>query len=211
MVSEILVAGSRQIRALRNLAAAQALSAGNLPGREEEVAKTRVKEEPQQRQEDQRSALPRGRKSSASGGQRTEDLAAQPKSRSKKIEKKEPLSGSEDTAEESEEEAPVDHHRPLGGGGHRRPPEPDGHGDRGQQRDERNRAKGWTEHPWRRRERSRHRDRRPEERRGRHRAGRKHQRLARCLEDPLKVVHRRLPDSFLEERVEDKGLAALLL
>ena len=209
IVSEILVAGSRQIRALRNLAAAQSVAAGNLPSRAEGSERTKVKVEPQQ--EDQRSAIPRSRKSSGSGGQRTEDLAAHPKSRGRKLEKDEQASQSEDTDEESEEEPPVEHHRPLGDSSHRRPPGPDGHRGVERKKEDSNRGKGWSEHPWRKRERSRHRDRRPEERRGRHRAGRKHQRLARCLTDPFKVVHRKLPDSFLEERVEDKGLAALTL
>ena len=204
IVSEILVAGSRQVRALRNLAAAQALQAGTLPSRGTAASEARVKEEPK---EGERRELPR-RKSSGSGAQKDQISTAQAKSKGRRAERRE--EESEESEEESEEETPDHQHRPLGGSERKPPPDPDRQPDRPRQKEDRGRSAREADHPCRKRERSRHRSSRPEERRRRHRAGRKHQRLSRLLKDPLKVVHRRLPDSFLEERVEDRGLAALL-
>ena len=186
-MTDILVAGGRQIRALRHLSASEEEAAGSKPSspKETEVRRAGAEERP---------ALERKRFSSGSTEKESyRVLEAKAKGKAVKGERS-----------EEETEVPIHHHRPLGGGSdHRRPPEPEGpppshkkrtYVETKQESRERQTEVEKRRHPWHR---------------GTKRAGRKHQRLGRLLKDPQIRVHRKLPTSFLEVRSEDLGKEAL--
>ena len=208
LATEFLVAGARHIRALRNLSASWGPSAGQKPsGQPAKEAQTTVRV---REREPERPALERRRPANQ------ESLGVTPKQNA--VKQKPTSSSSSESelceAEESEEEKPVTEHQhqSLNSGGDRRPPEPDGPPPRSSQKRtegerERDRSKRHRQEHHRHRHRDDRHSRKP--RKPRHRAGRKHQRLARLGEDPFKNVHRRLPDAFFEEQLSAQGRAAL--
>ena len=192
VVTDILVAGGRQIRALRHLAASEVPSA--------DPASSRIKEEEEARPSGGgRPALERKR--STRGGEEKETyrlLEAKPKAKAEKSEEVE-------RRKRKWSEVPDHTHRPLGGErDHRRPPEPDEPPssqakrsfETGKEapRSSRTEEKERRNFPWHKKPR---------------RAGRKHQRLSRLATNPSTRVHRKLPPSFLEVRAEDIGKDSL--
>ena len=199
VVTDLIVATGRQIRALRNLGEGTGQAAdreSSRPGRAkaEEV------------QTEERPTLPRRR--SREGVARA--VASAPWHTTPKGKARDRREArSEEETEDEEEEAEV-YHQPLGGGGHRKPPEPDGPppGKR--------RREAGGEHNLEGDRKKRHREEREEYRgrerqdyKRRHRAGRKHQRLGRLQTDPFARVHRKLPSSFLDVLAGDVGVSSL--
>ena len=193
---EAVVSATRQVKALRAVGTgwnsrnqSEAARQG-VPDRAREPARQPVQSnEPG---EDLRDPLKR---------KRTTTPKSAPKSPSVKGEKED--SFTEDSLDESEEEVesskappPDSPRRPLDSGDNRKPPEPDHsppgrrrrHSPRTTKEPSHQRAR-LTERPEKKRE-----DRRQTKRR--HRAGRKHQRLYRLLDDPIKVLHQKQPESF---------------
>ena len=209
---DILVATCRNVRALRNLGAAEHLAAGSRSRATESTQRSSTKQSEREEDRGDRAARPAIQRKRAS-----EDLStASPKTRPKREDRsereerrhsrrKDRFSEDEET---DEEEDPDAEHRPLGAGGERKPPEPDGPPPSHRGREAKHRT---TVHPWQ--TKNRHKDTHHSDHRGRHhrshRAGRKHQRLARVTKNPFLTVHRRLPAAFLDRKAEDLGLAAL--
>ena len=200
---EVVISATRQVKALRNVgiglhsqatstaskkataAAAAANSAGVNRAEKQEEVET----------EDNRGELPRRKTTTPKRAAKSEAGKAEPPS----------SSASEETEPEDDERAPRRRqeaspppdpdHRPIRDS-HRKPPEPEGPPPSSHKRRRSPERRGHTGHrarlseaPWRGKDRERHSRRK-------HRAGRKHQRLYRLLEEPEKLVHQKKPESF---------------
>ena len=197
IATELIVACARNLRALRNVSHTLGSGAGTSPG---------IKEEPKQESKPaegkaaERPALQRRRSEAESKG--TSAKASPHTAREGRKRERTDTDSSDDTEEEEVTEATIE---PLGGRNHPKPPEPDGPppgGHRSERHSDRTKDHHHRrDHPWRREREKKHRPG--------HRAGRKHQRVARTASDPFKRIHRKLPHSFFEERLSDRGRAAL--
>ena len=188
---DLVISVTRQIKALRTLslgvqsqiqseASRRASSAaGKVPVPERREAKSESA--------DERGALPRRRSTAPKSRPRVEEKGAPEESDSYETEP----TDQEEEGESQKDPPPDHHHRPLGGGD-QRPPEPD-KGPEGGAQDQRKKAEP-RERSARRQTASR--PAKEQQSRGRrhrphHRAGRKHQRLYRLLENPSLRVHQR--------------------
>ena len=205
---DLIISVTRQLKALRNLSTGVRSQISSEASRRSATAGEERKQSSQatpgkgEGAEDTRGEIPRRRTTSA------KQLAAPKEERARKRAATEVES--EETEEDSESDLPDTVHKPLGGDPDRKPPEPD-HPPPGQ------RARAPSSHREKQqhlskdtpRDRERH-SRHSKHRNPRHRAGRKHQRLYRLLENPSRLVHQRQAESFwaLKEEVGEPILSS---
>ena len=194
LATEFLVNTARQVRALRNLSA-------NLVPKADQGSRSGAKRPEEDPKAVERPALQRKRPHSPTRGASAKSTGT-PK---RAVQPTEEESSSEGSGETEELAVPEDSHAPLTSGDNRKPPEPDGappgykeSKDKEPRRERRRHHHHKKEdHPWRQH------TKKP------HRAGRKHQRLARATVDPFQRIHRKIPSSFFDIRLSDQGRAAL--
>ena len=193
VVTDILVAGGRQIRALRNVAGSPSGGEASSSSKQKVEAGTPC----------DRPAIPRRRgednKKRGSEGLHPKASAKRSRLSSEELES--------DIEEDPEEEVPEAFHQPLGKDSHRKPPEPDEPPPHLRGRSDQKRS--FEAHPWRQ-EKNRHRteEKQKDSHRRSRRGGRKHQRVEKVRSDPFALIHRPLPSGFLDVRAEDLGREA---
>ena len=190
---DLILSVTRQIKAIRNISTGVRSQISSEVSKRAAAAKGEQKEPNQasSAQDDIRGEIPR---------RRTTTPKHQAAPRDSRTEREEiPEEQEDETEEESESEGPDPGHKPLGGDSYKKPPEPD-HPPSGKRKrtESAHRDRGHRHRPVQLEEKRA--DHRPRHRNPRHRAGRKHQRLYRLLEDPTCRVHQRQPDSFWELR-----------
>ena len=198
VATDIILNCVRQVKALRALGAGLQRGQTAAPVVADSRAGGNRAQEPNSGG-DPRGSLPRKR-------------PAPPPPRPKEESSEDQVAGSEDLEEESEEEedVPDPEHRPIRSSGQDRPPEPPGPPPQPRHQSRKDGAGGTRAHP----ERRSHRHHEQREGGGRrwvrkHRAGRKHQRLYRLLQDPYLPVHRKPSEAYWELNSLSQGAAAL--